>query len=118
MDNPDLIRERELFLKGKALEARRYKALLDGRAQPGDLLPVGHPYVFQNDTEFCAGYFEMFFRNPHYLAARNPDLHAAYVALFGYDPRACWPEDFPFYVEQNQAFYRSGERPWPLGITG
>ena len=108
---------RELFLKGKALEAQRYRALLDGRAAPDDPLPIGHPYVFQNDTEFCAGYFEMAFRNPNYLAAMNPDLHAAYVTLFGYDTRRCWPEDFPFYVEQNQAFYRSGEKPWPLGIT-
>ncbi len=108
---------RELFLRGKALERARYLALAEGRAGPDDPLPVGHPYVFQNNTEFCAGYFEMFFRNPHYLAALNPDLHAAYVALFGYDPRRCWPQDFPFYVEQNQAFYRSGQRPWQLGVT-
>ena len=88
-----------------------------GDDPPGDPLPVGHPYVFQNDTEFCAGYFEMFFRNPHYLAALNPDLHAGYVALFVYDPRTCWPQDFPFYVEQNRAFYRSGEKLWKIGIT-
>lgn len=108
---------RALFLKGKQLERARYQALAEGRAAPGDPPPVGHPYVFQNDTEFCAGYFEMFFRNPHYLATLNPDLHAGYVALFGYDPRRCWPQDFPFYVEQNQAFYRSGEKLWKLGIT-
>lgn len=110
-------RARALFLRGKQLERARYLALAEGRAGPSDPLPVGHPYVFQNDTEFCAGYFEMFFRNPHYLAALNPDLHAAYVALFGYDPRRCWPQDFPFYIEQNQAFYRSGQRPWALGLT-
>jgi hypothetical protein len=108
---------RALFLHGKRLELERYQAQSEGRANPADLLPVGHPYVFQNDTEFAAGYFEMFFRNPNYLAAQNPDLHAGYVALFGYDPRRCWPEDFPFYVEQNQAAYRSGQRPPPAGIT-
>jgi hypothetical protein len=108
---------RALFLRGKRLELERYQAACARRPGPADPLPVGHPYVFQNDTEFCAGYFEMFFRNPHHLAAHNPDLHAAYAALFGYDPRRCWPQDFPFYIEQNQAFYRSGQRPWPAGIT-
>jgi hypothetical protein len=108
---------RALFLRGKQLEQTRYVALAEGRAAPDDPLPVGHPYVFQNETEFCAGYFEMFFRNPLYLAEINPDLHAAYVALFGYDPRACWPQDFPYYIEQNQAFYRSGQKLWKLGIT-
>lgn len=108
---------RGLFLRGKRLEYDRYLARLEGRAAPGDPPPVGHPYVFQNDTEFCAGYFEMFFRNPHYLAAQNPDLHAGLVALFGYDPRRCWPRDFPFYVESNRKFYASGELLWPLGLT-
>jgi hypothetical protein len=108
---------RDLFLRGKRLEYDRYLARQEGRADPADPLPIGHPYVFQNDTEFCAGYFEMFFRNPHYLAEMNPDLHAGYVALFGYDPRRCWPQDFPFYVESNRKFYASGEPLWPLGIT-
>ncbi len=108
---------RALFLKGKRLERDRYVAVSRRRPGPDDPLPIGHPYVFQNDTEFCAGYFEMFFRNPHHLAAHNPDLHAGYVALFGYDPRAAWPKDFSFYIEQNEAFYRSGQRPWPVGIT-
>jgi hypothetical protein len=112
---------RALFLRGKALERACYAAYAErqaaGAPDPAAPLPIGHPYVFQNDAEFCAGYFEMFFRNPHYLAAHNRDLHAAYVALFGYDPRRCWPRDFSFYIEQNQAFYRSGQTPGPLGIT-
>lgn len=107
---------RTLFLHGKRLELGRYQAQVTGSAGPGDPLPVGHPYVFQNDTEFAAGYFEMFFRNPHYLAAQNPDLFAGYTALFAYDPRRCWPEDFPFYIEQNRAAYRAG-RPAPAGLT-
>jgi hypothetical protein len=105
---------RRLFLHGKRLELERYQAVSKRQAGP---LPVGHPYVFQNDSEFCAGYFEMFFRNPHYLARLNPNLHAGYAALFGYDPRLCWPQDFPFYIEQNQAFYNSGQKPWKTGIT-
>jgi hypothetical protein len=108
---------RELFLRGKALERDRYLARQQGRSGPDDPFPIGHPYVFQNDTEFAAGYFEMFFRNPHYLAQLNPDLHAGYVALFGYDPRRCWPRDFPFYVASNRKFYLSGEPVWPIGIT-
>ena len=45
------------------------------------------------------------------------DPEAALISLFGYDPRRCWPRDFGFYVEQNEAFYRSREKPWKLGIT-
>jgi hypothetical protein len=108
---------RALFLHGKRLELERYQAQAEGSAVLGDPLPIGHPYVFQNDTEFAAGYFEMYFRNPHAMAAQNPDLHAGYAALFGYDTRKCWPEDFPFYVEQNKAAYRSGKRPPQAGIT-
>lgn len=108
---------RDLFLRGKRLEYDRYLARLAGRAAPDLPFPIGHPYVFQNDTEFAAGYFEMFFRNPHALAEQNPDLHAGFVALFGYDPRRCWPQDFPFYIDSNRKFYASGEPLWPLGIT-
>ena len=109
----------EVEKTARSMSGRAVVLKVDTDRHPGlaDPLPIGHPYVFQNDTEFCAGYFEMFFRNPHHLAAHNPDLHAAYAALFGYDPRRCWPQDFPFYIEQNQAFYRSGQRPWPAGIT-
>lgn len=110
-------RARALFVKGKRLERDRYMARYLGLANPGDPFPVGHPYVFQNDTEFIAGYFEMFFRNPHYFAGSNPDLFNAFVELFGYDTRPAWPRDFPFYVDENRKFYRSGERPWKPGVT-
>jgi hypothetical protein len=63
-----------------------------------------------------AGYLEMFFRNPNYFAQMNPTLFDAFVQLFGWDTRAAWPQDFPFYVTENKKFYRSGERPWPPGI--
>lgn len=108
---------RELFVNGKRLERDRYMARYTGVADPGDPFPIGHPYVFQNDTEFIAGYFEMFFRNPHYFAESNPDLFNAFVELFGNDTRRAWQRDFPFYVEENRKFYRSGQRPWPPGIT-
>ena len=110
-------RARELFLRGKRLELERYLARYDGAAHENAPLPIGHPYVFQNDMEFCAGYFEMVFRNPHYVAAQNPDLFAAYVELFGYDTRRAWEEDFPFYVNENRKFYLSGQQPWPPGIS-
>src|SRR6185503_5052686 len=110
-------RARESFVKGKRLERDRYLARYTGLANPADPLPIGHPYVFQNDTEFIAGYFEMFFRNPHYFAGSNPDLFNAFVEVFGYDTRRAWQRDFAFYVDENRKFYRSGERPWPPGIT-
>jgi len=108
---------RALFIKGKRLERDRYQARYLGLANPSDPLPIGHPYVFQNDTEFIAGYFEMFFRNPHYFAQLNPDLFNAFAELLGYDTRRAWKEDFAFYVNGNRQFYRSGERPWRHGLT-
>lgn len=106
-------RARKLFLKGKRLELERYLLRYRGKAKADDPLPIGHPYVFQNDTEFAAGYFEMFFRNPNYFATQNADLYQAYVELFGYDPRQAWKEDFPFYVNENRNFYlTSGQKPW------
>lgn len=106
---------RELFLRGKQLELARYQAVLS-RDLSG-VLPIGHPYVFQNDTEFCAGYFEMFFRNPHYFNSLNPDLHNAYITLLGYDPGVIWERDFDFYIRANREFYLSGQTPWPTHLT-
>jgi hypothetical protein len=108
---------RKQFLIGKRLERDRYMARYTGYAAPTDPPPIGHPYVFQTDSEFVAGYLEMFFRNPNYFAQMNPALFDAFVQLFGWDTRAAWPNDFPFYVTENKKFYRSGERPWPPGIT-
>ncbi len=108
---------RTLFLSGKRLERDRYMARYLGYANLADPVPIGHPYVFQTDSEFIAGYLEMFFRNPNYFAELNPDLFNAFVLLFGYDTRRAWPQDFPFYVDGNRKFYRSGERPWQPGLT-
>lgn len=109
---------RAAFLRGKRLELERYQRRRDGRAAPDDPLPIGHPYVFQNDGEFLAGYLELFFRSPHAFAARNPDLYAGYVAWLGQDPRQVWERDFSFYLDENRRFYLdSGERPWPPGLT-
>ena len=106
---------RILFLQGKRLELTRYLSRQSGDfSQP---IPVGHPYVFQNDGEFAAGYLEMFFRNPHYFAAQNADLFMAYVELFGYDTRRAWTEDFPHYVNANRSFYASGQIPPKTRLT-
>jgi hypothetical protein len=107
---------RKLFLMGKKLEWERYMYLHEHDYQDGDSFPIGHPYVFQNDGEFIAGYLEMFFRNPHYFASQNLDLYDSFRLTFGYDPRKAWAEDFPYYVEQNQTFYREHKPPQP-GIT-
>ncbi len=106
---------RDLFITGKRLELNRYLARLHGDlTQP---LPIGHPYVFQNDGEFLAGYLEMFFRNPNYFAKQNIDLFNAYVELFGYDTRQAWQEDFPHYVNANKSFYLSGQKPSHTKLT-
>lgn len=108
---------RELFIRGKRLELERYMLRYQNKAKPSDPLPIGHPYVFQNDGEFAAGYLEMFLRNPNYFAEQNVDLYQSYVELFGYDSRRAWKEDFPFYVSENRNFYLSGKQPWKPGIT-
>ncbi len=108
---------RKLFIAGKSLELKRYLALYEGGFKEGDPLPIGHPYVFQNNGEFIAGYLEMFFRNPNYFAANNADLYSAFVELFGYDPRGAWKQDFPHYVDQNRNFYLSGRKPGKPGLT-
>lgn len=108
---------RSLFLSGKRLELERYLACSQSRTRAGGPSPIGHPYVFQNDGEFLAGYFEMFFRNPNYFASQNQDLYAAFVELFGYDPRRAWKQDFPFYIHQNREFYLSGQQPWTAHLT-
>lgn len=107
---------REAFIKGKRLEMQRYERQVknpDGT----DPLPIGHPYVFQSNTEFIAGYLEMFFRNPHYFAAQNPDLFNGFARLLGQDPRRYWDTDFPFYIQQNRDFYHSGKKPPIHGLT-
>lgn len=105
---------RSAFVKGKRIEMQRYDKLAAG--EKADVFPIGHPYVFQNNGEFLAGYLEMFFRNPHAFAAQNPDLYAAFSVLLKQDPRQYWETDFPFYIEQNRAFYTSGQRPQPHGL--
>jgi hypothetical protein len=108
---------RELFLRGKRLELERYQRLFDGAPADPATLPIGHPYVFQNDTEFIAGYLEMFFRNPHNFARQNPDLYAGFATLLRQDPRNAWDSDFTFYVEENRRFYLSGARPSRSNLT-
>lgn len=111
---------RRLFLLGKALEAERYEALHTGAARARDddtNLPLGHPYVFQNDGEFIAGYLELYLRTPNRFAARNPALYDGFSRLLRQDPRVAWPEDFEFYVRENRAVYLRGEALARAGIT-
>jgi hypothetical protein len=107
---------REVFIAGKRLEIERYDRQV-ANPDGSEPLPIGHPYVFQSNSEFIAGYLEMFFRNPHYFAAQNPDLFDGFVRLFKQDPRPYWAADFPYYVHQNRAFYLSGQRPRASGLT-
>jgi Mlc titration factor MtfA (ptsG expression regulator) len=104
----------DLWRRGKQRELKRYELLRSGHAP--DKLPIGHPYVFQNDGEFIAGYLEMFFRNPHYFAAQNEDLYQSFSQCLRQDPRRYWREDFPYYVKQNRDYYAKQRPPRP-GLT-
>ena len=73
--------------------------------------------MFQNDTEFIAGYLELFLRSPHAFAAMNPVLFGSLAELFGYDPRGAWAADFSFYIDENRRYYLGGQRPPPAGLT-
>lgn len=109
---------RRLFVEGKRLEKERYQRYQDGRARPDrDPVPVGHPYVHQTDGEFIAGFLEMFFRNPNYLASQNPALYGGFATLLQQDPRRDWPSDFPFYVAENRKAYLGDQRPSPQNIS-
>jgi hypothetical protein len=79
-------------------------------------MPLGHPYVFQTDGEFLAGYWEMFWRNPHTMASSSPQLFAALCSYTGGDPRRLMPTDYLGYVQGNREFYQRGERPLPSAI--
>lgn len=111
---PGMTEVLDAFRTGKALELERYERVRQGHT---DALPIGHPYVFQNNGEFIAGYLEMFFRNPHTFAAQNPALYGAFSGCLKLDPRQYWQQDFLYYVEQNRAYYRSGQKPPKAGIT-
>jgi hypothetical protein len=106
---------RRLFAEGKALEIQRYRRRVVGERDAE--APLGHPYVFQSDGEFLAGYLELFLRCPNAFAAQDPALYASFVTLFGQDPRRAWVEDFPFYVQANREYYASGACPPPDGLT-
>jgi hypothetical protein len=93
---------RAAFVVGRRLEFARYRDYRRGKPGP---IPVGHPYVLRNNGEFCAGYLEMFLRNPNSFADMNPLLFDGYVLLLRWDPRTVWPEDFGFYLAQNRACY-------------
>jgi hypothetical protein len=105
---------RRAFAEGKAIEQQRYILYQNNPGIKDAPLPIGHPYVFQTDGEFIAGYLEMFFRNPHYFAKQNPALFQGFASLFRQDPRAYWQEDFPLYVNENRNFYL---RPSPQNIS-
>lgn len=107
--------QRAAFAQAKASEYAHYMAHYHGRATSAHH-PLGHPYVFQTDGEFLAGYWELFWRNPHTMAQVCPQLFSAWRDYTQCDPRLALPRDYMGYVNGNRAFYGSGERPWPSSI--
>ena len=104
----------QTWQSAKADEVARYRAYARNPHASGTP-PLGHPYVFQTDGEFLAGYWEMFWRNPHSFAAHTPALFAVLCAYVAHDPRA-YTIDFDGYVRGNQAFYAQKKPAWPSAI--
>lgn len=101
-----------LWQKAKYCEFQCYTAWYHQRPPVNGLMPLGHPYVFQNDGEFLAGHWEMFWRNPHAMAQFTPHLFDAFKNYVNQDPREWLSHDYTGYVEGNRAFYQSGQQPW------
>jgi Mlc titration factor MtfA (ptsG expression regulator) len=97
---------RQFFIEGKEIEIERFEAQAH-KVNSQLPIPIGNPYVFQNDSEFIAGYLEMFFRNPNYFKKMNPALYQGFSLLLKQDPVQYWLEDFDFYVRENRKAYQS-----------
>ncbi|MFM2308672.1 MAG: Glucose-regulated metallo-peptidase [Chloroflexota bacterium] len=106
--------QRAAWRTGKQTEVHRYRAYQHA-GKIVEHAPLGHPYVFQTDGEFLAGYWEMFWRNPHAFGAHSPQLYDALMSYVGHDPRM-YTVDYPGYVNGNRTFYGAGERAWPSQI--
>gem|GEM_PF-1270913 len=104
------------FGAGKYAEYHCYQAWYHQRPPTDGQMPLGHPYVFQTDGEFLAGYWEMFWRNPHSMARISPQLFMALCRYTRQDPRQFVTTDYTGYLQDNIAFYQSGARPWPSAI--
>jgi len=76
-------------------------------------IPFGHPYVFQTDGEFLAGYWELFWRSPRLLQQHAPDLYAVFFDYVQFDVQRNQPADYTGYHTANQRCYAQGERHWP-----
>jgi hypothetical protein len=105
-----------LWQKAKKHEFQCYTAWYHQRPPSNGQMPIGHPYVFQNDGEFLAGHWEMFWRNPHAMAQMTPHLFAAFMNYVNQDPRESLSQDYMGYIEGNRAFYQSGQQPWPTSM--
>ena len=106
-------RDLSFWQKAKYREVQCYTAWYHQRPPADGQMPLGHPYVFQNDGEFLAGHWEMFWRNPHAMAQQTPHLFNAFMFYVNQDPRTSLTHDYMGYVEGNRAFYQSGQQPWP-----
>lgn len=100
----------------KQIEHQHYLAWYHQRASTDTHPPLGHPYVFQNDGEFLAGHWEMFWRNPHAMAHIAPHLFDAFKTYTNQDPRQMRTHDYLGYVNDNRAFYQRKQPLWPTDI--
>ncbi len=97
-----------LFRLGKAIEIERYKRCQRGKFPSSGRIPFAHPYLFTSNSEFVAGILELFLRCPNQFSQNNHILYRSLCALFNWDPRDAWPEDFDFYPRENRKAYLNG----------
>lgn len=78
-EEPDLL-EPEFVPREDDLVEREMRRIRNGHS-------ILRRYGATNRAEFFAVSVESFFERPHMLGSRHPELYAALVAFFGYDPR-------------------------------
>lgn len=100
---------REKFVEGKGIEVERYEAIVKNPRLFHRVIPTGSPYVMQNDTEFIAGFLELFFRAPSYFYLNNPTLYEAFCLLLKQDPRK-YRDDFVGYINHHINAYQLSDR--------
>ncbi len=78
-DEPDFLRPADVPREEDLVE-REMRRIRNGHS-------ILRRYGATNRAEFFAVAVESFFERPHTLASRHPELYAALVTFFGYDPR-------------------------------
>lgn len=104
--------QRTAWYHAKQHEVARYRRWC---AQPDRVtdVPFGHPYVFQNDGEFVAGYWELFWRSPALMRTHAPLMYHVLCEYVQFDACRAQPVDYTGYFHDNQQTYATAQATWP-----